>query len=310
MRLHEDPEHRGNACAGPGAPLRFCTMRLSSGVGWPSELHLHHRIDHSSREGLERSGEPVSGWEYASAASDVIHAVVLGARNNAAFRKGQTAQRGCLVWAEVVKRKELAVDICNRDSAASDIDRGSLSRTNPIVRNRVMKLGHADQSSRSQCSFAKATTASTLAAAERVQRCHRAAAGTTGSSGLGHARLAVGRSPSAPILDPWESGRTTLGAYRDPENLESSVSDTTEVLVLDLLEWIGPSPRPYGEVLDAWRTSCPRLTIWEDANDRGFIACHFEPGRGRLVSVSAAGLRHLRTTGASSALLRAARSRW
>jgi hypothetical protein len=37
------------------------------------------------------------------------------------------------------------------------------------------------------------------------------------------------------------------------------MSDTVDALVLDLLEWIGPRPRPYGEVLDAWRTSCPRL---------------------------------------------------
>jgi hypothetical protein len=53
-------------------------------------------------------------------------------------------------------------------------------------------------------------------------------------------------------------------------------------------------PRPYAEVLDAWRTSCPRLTVWEDANESGFIARDFEPGRGRLISVSDAGWDHLR----------------
>ena len=42
-------------------------------------------------------------------------------------------------------------------------------------------------------------------------------------------------------------------------------------LVLDLIEWIGPAPRPYADVLAAWRTSCPRLTIWEDAVDAGFV---------------------------------------
>jgi hypothetical protein len=70
--------------------------------------------------------------------------------------------------------------------------------------------------------------------------------------------------------------------------------DAVEILILDLLEWMGPDPRPYAEVLDAWRTSCPRLTVWEDANDRGFIARHHAPGRGALVSVSAAGTEHLR----------------
>jgi hypothetical protein len=74
-----------------------------------------------------------------------------------------------------------------------------------------------------------------------------------------------------------------------------AVYDTVDTLILDLLEWMGPNPRPYTEVLEAWRTSCPRLPVWEDANDRGFIARHRAPGRGALVvSVSAAGAEHLR----------------
>jgi hypothetical protein len=72
------------------------------------------------------------------------------------------------------------------------------------------------------------------------------------------------------------------------------MSDTVESLILDLLEWIGPDSRPYPEVLDAWRTSCPRLPVWEDANDRGFVASRHEVGRGRLISVSGAGRDHLR----------------
>ena len=70
--------------------------------------------------------------------------------------------------------------------------------------------------------------------------------------------------------------------------------DTVDNLVLDLLEWVGHGPRPYAEVLDAWRTSCPHLAVWEDANDRGFITRQRAPGRGVLVSVSAAGVEHLR----------------
>jgi len=70
--------------------------------------------------------------------------------------------------------------------------------------------------------------------------------------------------------------------------------DTIESLILDLLEWIGPDARPYTEVLDAWRTSCPRLPVWEETNDRGFLASHHESGRGRLISVSPSGREHLR----------------
>lgn len=71
-------------------------------------------------------------------------------------------------------------------------------------------------------------------------------------------------------------------------------SVTVEALILDLLEWVGPTARPYAEVIEAWRTSCPRLPVWEDANDRGFIARHRAARNGPLVSVSAAGVEHLR----------------
>jgi len=51
----------------------------------------------------------------------------------------------------------------------------------------------------------------------------------------------------------------------------AQMSEITEPLILDFLEWLSGGPRPYGEVMDAWRSSCPRLTIWEDAVDRGFV---------------------------------------
>ena len=37
------------------------------------------------------------------------------------------------------------------------------------------------------------------------------------------------------------------------------MSDPVDALVTDLLDWIGNEPRPYPEVIEAWRTSCPRL---------------------------------------------------
>jgi hypothetical protein len=72
------------------------------------------------------------------------------------------------------------------------------------------------------------------------------------------------------------------------------MSDQVDSLILDLIEWIGPAPRPYAEALEAWRTSCPRFPIWEDATDQGFIARRREPGRAAVVSVTAAGAEHLR----------------
>jgi hypothetical protein len=66
-----------------------------------------------------------------------------------------------------------------------------------------------------------------------------------------------------------------------------------DALILDLLEWIGTASRPYAEVMDAWRTSCPRLPVWEDANERGFIERRHEEGVGVFISVTAHGRAHL-----------------
>jgi hypothetical protein len=67
------------------------------------------------------------------------------------------------------------------------------------------------------------------------------------------------------------------------------MSDAVDALILDLLEWIGPKPRAYAEVMEAWRTSCPRLPVWEEANARGFIARHHQEGSEAMVATTASG---------------------
>lgn len=71
------------------------------------------------------------------------------------------------------------------------------------------------------------------------------------------------------------------------------MSNNVDDLVLDLLEWLRSSPRPYSEVLDAWRTSCPRLPVWEEANDRGYILRQILPGGGQFVTISSMGTEYL-----------------
>ena len=68
----------------------------------------------------------------------------------------------------------------------------------------------------------------------------------------------------------------------------------TQALVLDLVEWVAAAPRPYGEVMEAWRTSCPRLTVWEDAVDNGFVAREHRDGEGAMVRATDAGRAFLR----------------
>jgi hypothetical protein len=51
------------------------------------------------------------------------------------------------------------------------------------------------------------------------------------------------------------------------ENMEDPISP----LLLQLLEWISRWPRTYAETMDAWRSTCPRLTVWEDAWIAGLV---------------------------------------
>jgi hypothetical protein len=44
-----------------------------------------------------------------------------------------------------------------------------------------------------------------------------------------------------------------------------------DALTLQLLSWIADRPRSYGETMDAWHTTCPRMPIWEDAVSAGLI---------------------------------------
>ena len=44
-----------------------------------------------------------------------------------------------------------------------------------------------------------------------------------------------------------------------------------DALTKQLLEWIAARPRTYGETINAWRTSCPRFPVWEDAQTDGLV---------------------------------------
>jgi hypothetical protein len=72
-------------------------------------------------------------------------------------------------------------------------------------------------------------------------------------------------------------------------SLDAPLVPTLTPLIRDMLGWLAAGPRPYAEVLDAWRTSCPRLTVWEDAVDAGLVACTSGPGRSLLVEVTPRG---------------------
>lgn len=68
-------------------------------------------------------------------------------------------------------------------------------------------------------------------------------------------------------------------------------------LVLDLLEWLAKQPRTYAQTMEIWRTSCPRLAVWEEAVDRGLVVRAANPAGGVWVKVTARGQGFLRQQG-------------
>lgn len=59
----------------------------------------------------------------------------------------------------------------------------------------------------------------------------------------------------------------------------SDVATTINAPVLEFLRWIASTPRSYAETMEAWRTSCPRLAVWEDASIAGYVELRSVDGR-------------------------------
>ena len=70
-----------------------------------------------------------------------------------------------------------------------------------------------------------------------------------------------------------------------------------QTLVLDLVEWIARQPRSYADVMEAWRTSCPRFPVWEDAVDLGLVTRVYREDLGEMIQVTPTGLAFLRSQG-------------
>jgi len=62
------------------------------------------------------------------------------------------------------------------------------------------------------------------------------------------------------------------------------MSDPAHLLTLQFLTWVHSAPRTYDDVKQGWRSTCPRLTTWEDAIEAGLI--QFEHGGERLSDCS------------------------
>jgi len=67
------------------------------------------------------------------------------------------------------------------------------------------------------------------------------------------------------------------------------MSHALHLLTLQFLAWIAERPRTYTETMEAWRTSCPRLSVWEDATIDGLVCLEGGPDRQTLVRLTATG---------------------
>ena len=49
------------------------------------------------------------------------------------------------------------------------------------------------------------------------------------------------------------------------------MAEPVSLLLREFLTWIASRPRTYAEAMEAWRSTCPRHTVWEDALVAGLI---------------------------------------
>lgn len=57
------------------------------------------------------------------------------------------------------------------------------------------------------------------------------------------------------------------------------MSDSPSLIMIQFLSWVADRPRSYAETMEAWRTSCPRLSVWEDAVIADLVRLEGEGGR-------------------------------
>src|ERR1700674_4977960 len=74
-----------------------------------------------------------------------------------------------------------------------------------------------------------------------------------------------------------QAGILRSGAGRDAQApgmldaMTTETTETTEALTLQFLAFVAGVERTYGETMEAWRSTCPRMSIWEDAVRDGLV---------------------------------------
>ena len=77
------------------------------------------------------------------------------------------------------------------------------------------------------------------------------------------------------------------------------MSEPASLIMLQFLAWVADRPRTYPQTMDAWRSTCPRLSVWEDAIIEGLV--RIDNGNGRAVMLTPRGRNVLRNGAAAPA---------
>ena len=83
------------------------------------------------------------------------------------------------------------------------------------------------------------------------------------------------------------------------ELISESMSEPASLIMLQFLAWVADRPRTYPEAMEAWRTSCPRLSVWEDAIIDGLV--RIDNDNNRAVVLTPRGRKALRNGAAAPA---------
>jgi hypothetical protein len=70
----------------------------------------------------------------------------------------------------------------------------------------------------------------------------------------------------------------------EPRRSEPEPSEPASSIMVQFLDWVAERPRTYPETMEAWHSTCPRLSVWEDAVIDRLVRIDNEAGRAVILT--------------------------
>jgi hypothetical protein len=61
--------------------------------------------------------------------------------------------------------------------------------------------------------------------------------------------------------------------------MDAVMREPASLIMVQFLTWVADRPRTYAGTMEAWRSTCPRLSVWEDAIIEGLVCIENDPSR-------------------------------